>query len=193
MAKHADNESRRETCRGCGSALNTGAVRCLCGAWQDWRFHLTSMETICALVVGLVSVLTVGIPLVIGSLKPAHDSVTVRISRVDPFRNEMAVFAANEGRRAAVVRSIVVVPPHAVGMRSGAQLWDLALPDDCLVDRESVREIVCSARGFQLPTLVESTDPGERYRVEIELLRSTGQIAVEQLEFRGAVIATPSD
>jgi hypothetical protein len=69
-------------CRECRSELVEDAVKCKeCDAFQDWRRHLTFSATVLALLVALVSVLTVAIPILVKAFQsPKSDLVVTPIS-----------------------------------------------------------------------------------------------------------------
>jgi len=92
----------RKRCSSCGEEIFHAARKCrFCGSFQDYRRHLTFSSTVLALLVALVSVLTVLVPLVLEALEVDRSRTKVRFVGVE--QRYFNFVAANSGNRPAIL------------------------------------------------------------------------------------------
>jgi len=104
MEKPQKSPAPQSECRVCKEPIRTGAQRCThCGTFQNWRRYLTFSATVLSLLVALVSVLTVGIPIVMNALIQKHAHVDVSLLE-RPQRHEFMLAVSNSGEAPVMLR-----------------------------------------------------------------------------------------
>jgi hypothetical protein len=94
-------------CKQCRQPIPADARLCVhCKSHQDWRGHLSISSTILALLVALLSVLTVTVPPVINALRPT----TSRTIAADPIfeGNGARVVVSNRGEEPATIHEAYI-------------------------------------------------------------------------------------
>lgn len=96
------NRIRTSECRYCAETIKAKALLCHnCGKRQDWKRFLSYGNSTLALFVALLSVASLGIPLIVNALKPDNSVVTVAlVNRTDVM---VPIIASNKGSRLAVI------------------------------------------------------------------------------------------
>ena len=96
------SNSTGATCHACQEELKAGARKCrYCGSSQDWRRHLTFSSTVLALLVALVSVVSLSSPFVRQALQEDNSDITVSFAGL--CNGYIVVIASNRGTRPATV------------------------------------------------------------------------------------------
>lgn len=97
-----DAKRSEKSCQACMSTVPVSAKKCgHCGAYQDWRRHLQISQSVLALLVALISVLSMGIPIVKSTLTP--DDSSVILTYLDRPDTTIPIIASNKGSRPAVM------------------------------------------------------------------------------------------
>lgn len=92
-----------KNCIVCGSVIYTAASKCIhCKSYQDWRRHLNFSQSTLALIIALLSIMTVAGP-VLKNLFAADES-NVKASYLICKPGRFEVVLTNSGNRTAVVR-----------------------------------------------------------------------------------------
>lgn len=94
----------KKACKLCHERIKSKANICRnCGSFQDWRRHFIYGNSTLALVVALISVFSMGAPLIIEMIKPDNSELTIAfINRTDVM---VPIVASNKGTRLAVMAS----------------------------------------------------------------------------------------
>jgi ribosomal protein L40E len=107
-------------CRQCRTLISANAKLCrYCSSYQDWRGHLHVSSAVLALLVALVSVLSVTLPAIVGALRPSHS----RIVLSSPVIRGEAVYvvASNLGSKPGVIQRGLIHSDY-LGMDSELEL-----------------------------------------------------------------------
>jgi predicted nucleic acid-binding Zn ribbon protein len=106
MEEHDKSPAPQSECRVCKEPIRPGAQRCVhCGTFQNWRRYLTFSATVLSLLVALVSVLTVGIPVVINAVTQKRAHVEVSLLERHHWSNFMLV-VSNSGEAPVLLREV---------------------------------------------------------------------------------------
>ena len=105
MTSHINSQSGDEipkppsnTCCVCHESIEIGAKKCVhCNSYQDWRRYLNLSSTMLALIVALVSVLSISIPMLKDNFKPNNSKINI-LFQSDSFKN-LTFIASNSGNR----------------------------------------------------------------------------------------------
>jgi hypothetical protein len=94
-------------CRVCQEDIREGALKCThCSSFQDWRRHFGINETVLALLVAFVSVISMAVPIVKEALKGTNSRVKVSFSDVqDKF---LFLVASNSGSNPGSVGQVAL-------------------------------------------------------------------------------------
>jgi len=93
-----DTSAHREptTCKACGEIIPAAAKKCShCGSFQSWRAYFPFTQSILALLVALVSVVSMGVPIIKTALQ-ADDSV-LTLTYIDRADIAIPIVASNKG------------------------------------------------------------------------------------------------
>lgn len=72
------HKSKGNTCRVCNERIEIGAKKCIhCSSFQDWRRYLNLSSTMLALIVALISVLSISIPILKESFESENSYITI--------------------------------------------------------------------------------------------------------------------
>lgn len=105
----------REPCRECKEKIISGAKKCIhCDSYQDWRGILPISSSVLALVVALLSILTVGTPIIVNSLSKDGTKIAVTTTGIrlgcigNPSKPAFVIeaFVTNRGKRPGVLESV---------------------------------------------------------------------------------------
>lgn len=109
MKRIQSTRSRSVSCKVCKESIKPGASKCVhCGSFQNWRRFIHSSQTVLALLVALVSVISFAIPYVSESLKKHDSNVHVFIQSIDET-NGITLSMINSGTRDAIIQRIEFV------------------------------------------------------------------------------------
>lgn len=101
----AGHEVEKTLCAACRNAINADAKRCpRCQSFQNWRRHLDATNAALALLVALVSILTLGVPALIKAIQavlPENEAIVMGVAGAD--RTVINVVAHNHGKAFGVL------------------------------------------------------------------------------------------
>src|SRR4051794_36381374 len=101
----SDNET--QPCVSCLSPIRPGAKKCVeCNSFQGWRRHVTGSETFLALLVALVSVVSMSLPIVRDTFATRKSKVTVTFGGTQD--NYLFLVASNSGSASGTVAAAAI-------------------------------------------------------------------------------------
>jgi len=101
--EHNTDQSETQVCKQCRQAIPDAASRCYhCGSVQDWRSWLSLSNTSLALIIALISILSVSINQIRGLI--ASDQPDIKMILEEAVEDEATFIARNEGLMGGVVR-----------------------------------------------------------------------------------------
>lgn len=115
-------------CRTCREEIKPGARKCVrCDSYQDWRRFLSMSSSVLALLIALISVLTVAVPIIVVAVHPNKSDLVVAVQDVSSART-FRLFVSNQGNRpAALGRARFVGTTHSLGNAAGRFTFPLNL------------------------------------------------------------------
>lgn len=110
------SESQKQPCIVCKEPINSGARKCIhCNSFQDWRKHVTGSHLVLSLIVALISVLSLGVPVIIEALKSEDSEIKISLTYARESMAtyngkgmrtfEIGFYAVNKGNRPAALKN----------------------------------------------------------------------------------------
>jgi hypothetical protein len=95
-------KEKRRNCLVCSEQIAVDAKKCShCGSFQGWRAYLSHGHTTLALLIALVSAVSVLIPIITKALRP--DDSEINITYIDRVDTTIPLIASNHGNRPGVM------------------------------------------------------------------------------------------
>jgi hypothetical protein len=89
-------------CVVCKNPIAQEALKCIhCNSYQDWKRYIFFSNSVLALLIALVSVLTVAIPVLSNSFKSEEELISISVVDV---KSDLILLAINSGTRPGVVK-----------------------------------------------------------------------------------------
>lgn len=100
----ANRKVAKKNCRVCQERISALATKCPhCSSYQDWRVRISPVNMALALLVALVSVVSMAVPMVKSALTP--DNSQLAITYLDRADVTVPIVVSNKGSRPAVISS----------------------------------------------------------------------------------------
>lgn len=105
--RYTDNRSEKK-CRICMEPILLSATKCrFCGSYQNWRRYLQSSQVVLALLVALVSVVSLSVPIIKNAMTP--DDSDLSLTYLDRADITVPIIASNKGSRPAVLNPSAIL------------------------------------------------------------------------------------
>lgn len=112
-----DENIGKKRCKVCIELIHENAIKCPnCGQFQNWQRHLNFSSTILALLIALISVISLSVPVFINTFRQNDSNIQVRLSYVEELT--LALILINQGNR----------PGHL-----GSGIFEISYPHDTFI------------------------------------------------------------
>lgn len=161
-------------CVVCNEAIHFDAKKCFhCESFQNWKRHITGSQLVLSLLVALVSVLSVGVPVIVDALNDEDSQINIQITYARQSRAvklnkweptfEVGFFLTNSGTRPAALGN-ASIKPSSVTEWTDVVLYPGVDGEDSLVVKSGEARML-KAHLFHMPESVfgKSFD----FRVEV--------------------------
>ncbi|HEX8409550.1 MAG TPA: hypothetical protein VF883_11830 [Thermoanaerobaculia bacterium] len=178
--KSPPSDADSQPCVACGLPIKGGVTKCVhCGSLQGWRRHITTGNTFLALLVALVSVLTMSAPVLRDAFRSRNSKVSVTYAGTQG--DYLFLVASNDGRSPGTVAAAEIA---VVGIDAAYPSSRTAVTPPFSIEHNRVSAPVGDAKEIGTIDLVidgwdgEATfiQPGENKRLRARVAPNSGKI-----------------
>lgn len=166
--------------------MASGVYKCrACGSYvRGWRRKGDFLSVNLALLLALLTILTMALPPLYRTFRRHEDRININFVGIDTKSSDLTLLCFNQGSRAGAIRSVVIVAPPSVALRTTLPSWQLDLPENTLVGPGEARQITFGSSARPLPRLAVAGEPFNVYEVEVQWLRFNGMSVLYTIPIR---------
>jgi len=175
-APSAEKADDRVACVVCKEEIQRNARKCVkCNCYQGWIRRSADFSNVTlALLVALVSVLSIAGPVIVSLFRRPSDHLAFAVLDLQPNDSSILLMVSNTGARAGAVRNPRLALPFELVAQSSTPMVSLDLDQSGLVQPGTTVELRLVGPGEWVPAVPRRHEAPEDYKLHLDVVHFDG-------------------